>query len=265
MLTTAPPFFAPPLPRLIAHRGASGIYPENTLAAFEAAVTEGVEMIELDVHLTGDGIPVVIHDSTLARTTGTRGLVGRRSWVELGALDAGFRFSLDSGRTFPFRHAGHRIPALIDVLRALPQIRFILEIKSSDPRLDAALNSVLEQTGAAQRVMLASFNGRVIRRIRRSFAGFPTNFAPDEVRGFVSRRGAVPAGARALQVPPRTPWGPLVTRAFVEKAHGARLEVHVWTINAKPAMHALLDMGVDGIMTDFPERLLAVYRERGLR
>ena len=259
-------FFAPPLPRLIAHRGASGTCPENTLLAFRSAADAGAEMIELDLHLSQDGEPVVIHDGTLRRTTDLRGPVVGRTAAELAGVDAGFRFTTDRGRTHPFRGAGQGVPSLAEVLSALPEVRFTLEVKTRDPRMDDALRAVLRDTGAEHRVLLASLMGPVLQRLRASFPGRPTSFARDEVAAFVRSGGrAIPEGARALQVPPRYGLRRIVTRRFVEAAHAAGLEVHVWTVNLPPTMRALLDLGVDGIMTDFPERLLEVYRERGLR
>ncbi len=257
-------FFTGPVPRLIAHRGASGTVPENTLEAFRVAALAGAEMMELDLHLSSDGVPVVIHDPTLDRTTGARGRVARRTAVELAALDAGYRFSPEGRRRFSFRGRGLGIPALEDVLVALPEVRFTLEAKSPDPALDAPLARVLERSRAGDRVLLAAMEGDVVRRLRRSFPGVPTNLGRDEVAVFL-RQGTVPRGAGALQVPPRHGVRPLVTRDFVVAAHDAGLEVHVWTVNAPDGMRRLLDLGVDGIITDFPGRLLAVYRERGLR
>ncbi len=257
-------FFAPPLPRLIAHRGGSGTRPENTLAAFRAAVEAGAEMVELDLHLSADRIPVVIHDATLDRTTAARGAVALRTAAELAALDAGHHFSADRGRTFPYRGAGLGVPSLRAVLEALPAVRLTLEVKTAEPALDRALALELERCRAADRVLLAAMEGAVVRRLRQSFPGLPTNLARDEVAAFL-RAGLVPPGGRALQVPPRQGFRRIVTAESVAAAHAAGLEVHVWTVNATPAMRRLLDLGVDGIMTDFPERLREVYRARGLR
>lgn len=257
-------FFAPPFPRLIAHRGASGTHPENTLAAFRAAALAGAEMIELDLQLSADGVPVVIHDSTLERTTDARGPVAGRTAIQLAALDAGHRFSPDRRRSFPFRQAGLGVPQLREVLESLPGVRFTLEIKTPDPKLDRPLGELLESARARDRVLLAAMEGDVVRRVRKSFPDLPTNFARDEVAAFL-RGGAVPRGANALQVPPQEKLRRIVTGPFVTAAHAAGLEVHVWTVNAPDAMRRFLNLGVDGIMTDFPDRLLAVYRERGLR
>ncbi|MFN2433708.1 MAG: glycerophosphodiester phosphodiesterase [Gemmatimonadota bacterium] len=259
-------FFDPPKPRLIAHRGASGSRPENTLAAFRRAAEEGAEMIELDLHLSADGVPVVLHDARLERTTDGAGPLRRRTAAALAALDAGFRWSDDGGRSRPFRGGGQGVPSLSEVLGALPDIRFTLEVKTPSARLDESLRDALRAVGAEARVLLACHSGPVIRRLRGSFEGVPTNVARDEVAAFL-RHGAqaLPVGARAFQVPPRHGLRQLVTRDFVEAAHAADREVHVWTVNEPAAMRALLGLGVDGIMTDFPARLLGVYRDRGLR
>lgn len=251
-------FFAPPVPRLIAHRGASRELPENTLAAFRRAAELGAEIIELDLHLSLDRVPVVIHDATLRRTTGARGLVSARTAEELRALDAGRRRG-EGPR-------GEGVPALGEVLAALPATRFVVEVKTADPELDGALRAVLDETAAADRVLVAAHDGPLVRRLRRAFPDLPTNVARDEIVAYL-RDGAstLPERARAFQVPPRHRSRALVTRAFVEGAHAAGREVHVWTVNDAPEMRALLDLGVDGIMTDVPDRLLQVYRERGVR
>ncbi|MBA2565268.1 MAG: glycerophosphodiester phosphodiesterase [Gemmatimonadetes bacterium] len=261
-----PDFFDPPRPRLIAHRGASGTFPENTLPAFHGAVEAGAEMIELDVHLSADGIPVVIHDSTLERTTGSTGAVAELTAAQLAGVDAGYRFRPAGADGFPQRAAGIGIPTLADVLTGFPATRFTLEIKTADPALDRALERVLREAGAETGVLLACHDGDVIRRVRRSLRAYPTNVAVDEVATFVKEGSvALPPAARAFQVPPRHGTRRLVTAAFVAAAQAAGCEVQVWTVNEPSAMHHLLDLGVDGVMTDHPERLLEVYRARGLR
>lgn len=223
-------------------------------------------MVELDLWLAADGVPVAIHDETCGRTTGRRVRVAALRAEELAGLDAGYVFSPDRGRSRPFTDAGHGVPTLRDVLAALPGIRLVLEVKTPDSAIDAPLAEVLREAGAEPQVLLASESGPVLRRLRTSFPGVPTSVGRDEVRAFL-RRGssALPNAALALQVPPRALWRRLVTRRFVEEAHRGGREVHVWTVNDAPAAARLLDLGVDGIITDFPERILRLYRERGLR
>src|SRR5919204_389354 len=114
---------------VVAHRGASAGAPENTADAFELAIRHGADALELDVRLSADGVPVVIHDATLDRTTDGQGPVSGRTAAELQRLDAGARFTRDGGRTFPFRGQGSRIPTLADVLRAFPEVPLLVEIK----------------------------------------------------------------------------------------------------------------------------------------
>src|SRR5438874_353168 len=131
-------FFSLPSPRAIAHRGASGTHPENTMAAFKAAYEVGARYIELDVHTTRDGKVVVLHDADLARTTGRQAAVSSLNHAELAALDAGFGFASDAGH-FPFRGQGIKVPTLSEVLVAFPELRFIIEIKPDQPDLVEAM------------------------------------------------------------------------------------------------------------------------------
>src|SRR5262250_3277528 len=126
-------FFDPVRPRAIAHRGASGRYPENTIAAFKAARDLGVPYIELDVHMTHDGEIVVIHDEDLQRIAGREGAIRELNFAEVAAADAGYNFAINGN--FPFRGAGLRVPRLVDVLTAFPECRFIIEVKQTTPHL----------------------------------------------------------------------------------------------------------------------------------
>ena len=129
------PFFDLPTPIVVGHRGASGERPENTLPAFERAVAQGAMVLETDVHISRDGVVVLSHDPDLARTTEAEGPIAARSFDELKALDAGYRFSPDGGRSFPQRGRKIRIPSLHEAFEAFPGIRFNVEIKQDDPAL----------------------------------------------------------------------------------------------------------------------------------
>src|SRR6185437_92141 len=132
---------------VIAHRGNSAFFPENTLEAFERAVALGADALELDVRLSSDGRAVVIHDPTLERTTNGTGAVGAQALAGLQRLDAGFRFTRDGGRSFPFRGRGITIPAFEVVLSAFPDLPMIVEIKTRDA--SAEVRRVIERAGAA--------------------------------------------------------------------------------------------------------------------
>jgi glycerophosphoryl diester phosphodiesterase len=260
-------FFTGPKPRLFAHRGASGEVPENTMAAFRRAIDVGVSYAELDVHATRDGQIVVIHDETLERTTNGKGKVQEHSLAELQQLDAGYWFSADDDQQFPFRAAGVRIPTLAEVLRGSPALRFTVEIKQVEPPIEELVIAVVRDCGRAEDVILASEHDRIITRVRELAPEIATSFAVGEVVDFIQRVSTSqlaeyhPAGL-ALQIPPEFHDVPLVTAETMTAAHALGLEVHVWTINEPQEMERLLNLGVDGIMSDFPGRLREVAQRR---
>jgi len=254
-------FFAPPAPRPIAHRGGGGLFPENTLAAFEASAALGAPYAELDVHATRDGVVVVAHDPDLRRTCSRDGLISALDARALADADAGFTFTSD-GRTFPFRGRGLRIPTLAEVLTACPQNRFIVEVKQTTPSVVSAMLAVIDRLGMARRVLIASEHQAPLDEVRALRPGLPTSFSSIEIAGFFaalnsSAHDYLPP-ADALQIPPRYQGMELATPASVAAAHRLGIELHVWTINEESEMRALLAMGVDGILTDFPDRLLRV-------
>jgi glycerophosphoryl diester phosphodiesterase len=257
-------FFDGPRPRLFAHRGASGTLPESTLPAFRTALAAGADRLELDVHPSADGEVVVFHDDTVDRTTDGTGPIARLSLAEIRALDAGYRFTAPDGAQ-PFRGRGHRVPTFAEVLSAFPDVPLNVEIKADDVALVDAVRRLLEQFGATARVLLAAESGALMQKIRDRIPGVVTGMSLPEVLEFMGSAGLcgyVPRG-RALQVPVSYAGVPIVTRHFVDAAHALGLEVHVWVIDEEAEMEALLDLGVDGIMTDFPERGARVLARRG--
>ncbi len=256
-------FFDGPKPRLFAHRGDSGEAPENTLAAFQRAVAAGIAYIELDVRASEDGQIMVIHDATIERTTNGLGAVQHYSLAALQQLDAGYRFSPDGGKTRPFRASDVIIPSLQEVLESCPQIKFTVEIKPADPPIEEQVLTVIQDCGRAGDVIIASEHDAVLARTRRLAPDMPTNFGYNEVVDFIQRvatgqfDGYQPPG-QALQIPPTYQNIPLVTEQTIAAAHQRNVEIHVWTINEPQEMRRLLDLGVDGVMSDFPARLLDV-------
>jgi glycerophosphoryl diester phosphodiesterase len=250
-------YFALPRPRVFGHRGASGIAPENTLPSFALAAALGADYLELDVHATSDGTVVVLHDATLERTTDGEGPVAACPWEVASTLDAGHHFTFD-GRTFPYRGQGVRIPTLASVLAAFPRHCFNIEIKQAQPAIVAEVVGLIDAAGAAQRSLLAAADDGIMHDIRRTVGDrIVTGMSVVDVALFVGRSqrgdwsGYAPPG-RALQIPPRHEAVELATREHVEAAHRFGCEVHVWTINEPAEIERLLDLGVDGIMSDFP-------------
>lgn len=266
------PFFDVPVPTVIGHRGASGELPENTVAAFGHAVTDGAAILESDVHITRDGALVLIHDDLLERTTNGSGRVADHTLAELRALDAGYRFSPQGNGTFPYRGKGLGIPTLEETLETFPALRFNIEIKERSAALIEGTLALVRRLGIEERVLLAAAEDPIMAdlraHLRKTDARCAVGASAGDVLGFV--RSALdgappPPGPMALQVPPGFASRPLVTREFVDHAHAHGLVVHVWTVNDPAEMHRLLDLGVDGIMSDFPARVTKVVAERGAR
>ncbi len=248
-------FLAGPHPRAFAHRGwhigdLEGL--ENTAAAFERAVVEGFSYVETDVHVTADGVLVAFHDASLDRVTDGRGLVGELPWRTVRRARIGGR---------------EPIPLLAELLHSFPTARFNIDAKA-----DAAVGPLVDtvrRAGAADRVCLASFSDRRLAAIRRA-AGpdVATSLGQRSVTRFVARAHHLPAlpplrGPVAVQVPVQYGRVTVTDRRFVELAHRAGLEVHVWTVDDPAQMHRLLDLGTDGLMTDRPDLLREVLRARG--
>ncbi|MDI3289245.1 glycerophosphodiester phosphodiesterase [Polyangium sp. 15x6] len=243
-----------PRPRLFAHRGASGTAPENTLPAFAAALAAGADRLELDVHLTADEEVIVLHDEDVARTTDGAGPASEKRFSEIRELDAGYGFQ-DPDGAHPFRGRGIRIPTLAEVLTSLPGVPLNIELKADEAALVSAVQWVLDRHDGRERVLLTAEPGSLMEKIRRRIPGVLTGMCLPESLEFLCNGGNPGYVARgfALQVPTSLPGIPIVTPYFVEVAHACGLEVHAWVINEEAEMRALLAMGVDGIMTDFPE------------
>ena len=262
------PYFDVPTPTVIGHRGASGECPENTLPAFERAAADGAVILESDVHRTRDGAFVLIHDDLLERTTDGRGRVADQTLAALRALDAGARFAGSDG-SFPFRGRGVRIPTLEEFLEAFPRHRLNLEIKAHDAALIEGVAELIRKTGREDTTLLAAAEDPIMHDLRaylrRTGVRTAVGASAGDVLAFV--RAALdgtppPPGPMALQVPPGFGGRDLVTPRFVEHAHAHGLAVHVWTINDEAEMRRLLDLGVDGNMSDFPGRRAKVVAER---
>ena len=244
-------------PLLIAHRGGARLAPENTLTAFDQAVHWWrCDVLELDVQPTRDGEAVVLHDERVDRTTDGVGAVADLRLREVAQLDAGHRFSPDVGQSFPYRDRGVRIPTLAEVLARFPAQRVNVEIK--DGRAAARVREVIAAAGAEHRVLLAA--GK--REDRRAAGDYPgaTSASEGEIRAFylahrlrLSR--LLPHPVDALQLPHRHKGREVATADLVRDAHRANLAVHVWTVDEMDEMRRLLSYGVDGIVTDRPDRL----------
>jgi glycerophosphoryl diester phosphodiesterase len=255
-----------PRPRLFGHRGASAHYPENTLPAFQAAIAAGVPYLELDVWATADGHVVAHHDETLLRLCGDPRRVSDVTLAELKTLDAGFGFS-PNGSNRPRFNQGITVPTLAEVFASFPAAFFNIEIKQETPGIEEQVLAVIEAAGMANRVLLAAEQDTIMQRLRPLCGPIPTSFSFGELAAYFAwlesgcRENYRPPGA-ALQIPESWNGRTLVTAETVRAAHAFGLEVHVWTVNEPQDMERLLDLGVDGLMSDYPERLVAVAGRR---
>jgi len=263
------PYFALPTPIVIGHRGCAGEAPENTLLAFERGLAAGAAILETDVHATRDGVPVLMHDAEVDRISDGAGPVREFTLEELRRLDAGHRFSPDGGTTHPFRGQGLRIPTFEEALKAFPGARFNLELKADQPGVAEATVDAVVRSGRESLTLLTAGDDDLMARLRSQIASRSVPVAQgasvadilDVVRS--ARDGSAPTTpAMALQIPAEFGGQPLVTRELVEHAHAHAIQVHVWTINAPDEMAELLDLGVDGIVTDFPGRLSELIERR---
>lgn len=238
-------------PLAFAHRGGASEAPENTMPAFEHAVNLGYRYIETDVHATKDGVLLAFHDTRLDRVTDMTGAIREMTFDEV-------RRARVDGR--------EPIPLLADLLTAWPNLRINI-----DPKLDNAVEplvAVIREHDAIGRVCIGAFSDARLRRIRQALGpALCTSTGPGEtarLRLASWRVGRAPAGVGAAQVPVRQGPVTVVDRRFIDHAHVCGLHVHVWTIDDTAEMERLLDLGVDGIMTDRPVVLRDVFAGRGL-
>ena len=235
------PFFGPPTPRVLAHRGFATEAPENTLLAFAAAVNIGVTHVETDVHVSADGVAVVAHDPDLVRVAGVTARVDELTARDLAQLNLG---------------GGQHMPTLVEALDGFPDVFFNIDLKAMDavaPTVDA-----ISAVRAHDRVLLTSFSERrrraalrLLPAIATSASGprFAAALLASVVRGGPMVRRAL-RGLHAVQIPERALGLDTVTPARIRAFHSAGVEVHVWTINDADTMRRLFERGVDGIVTD---------------
>jgi glycerophosphoryl diester phosphodiesterase len=224
------------------------------MPAFELAVRQGADAFELDVRLTADGVPVVLHDPTLDRTTDRQGPLSGLSLAQLRAVDAGARFTVD-GRSYPFRGGAARVPTLAEVLREFAEIPVMVEVK--EPAAQEALRQVILEEGAVERCVLASEHHAALQVFREP--PFAVAASGGEIgalyRDVLLRRAPGAVRYRLLSVPERHRGLRVPTRNFVAAARRLGCPVHVWTINMPSVAQRLWSLGVCGIVTNYPARI----------
>jgi glycerophosphoryl diester phosphodiesterase len=259
-LTRCPVVFASDRPLVFAHRGGAKLAPENTLPAIDNGIALGAEGLEIDVQLSAEGIPVVIHDTTLDRTTDRVGPVNAFTAAELGRVDAGYRFEVDGQH--PFRGQGIGVPLLDDVLSRHPNTRVIVEMKGDRPELARAVAASIRKANAVDRTCVGSFYQGAIDAIRAEYPEVTTSASQSEARWTLHRAwvrwpwvSARPYAA--FQVPEYAGRLRVVSPAFIRQVHKQGHVLQVWVVNERDDIRRLLDWGVDGIISDRPDIAVA--------
>ena len=248
-------------PQVFAHRGGSTLRPENTFAAFDHGLSVGADGLELDVHLSRDGVVVVHHDRTLDRTTNGRGPLAAHTASELARLDAGWRFGAPD---FAFRGTVGGVPTLAEVLRRYRDIQIIIELKLNDPELARRTVDEIRAAQALERVAVGSFSTRVLRVARAYEPRLLTGSSREETRLALYRSWVAWPVRKprydAFQVPEFSGTTRVVSPRFIRYAHENGVAVQVWTVDREADMQRLLDWGADGIITDRPDVAVDVVR-----
>lgn len=268
---------------VLAHAGGAGLWPDNTMRAFEGSVAAGADVLELDVQESSDDVLMVIHDDTVDRTTNGTGTVASQTSAQLQTLDAGYWWTpegtagpdggpveqtpgashADTDVTYRYRDEGITIPTLQQVFDAFPTVPINIEIKPDDAGTAADLCALIRRNDRLDSVMVASFHAHALRSFRDACPSVATSADKRATTVFyVLARARLAATATpvmdALQVPEFQGNLRVVTPHFVQAAHARGVRVEVWTVNDVQSMRRLIDMGVDGIITDRPDRALAL-------
>lgn len=233
------PFFAGERPgaQVIAHRGGAGLRPENTLAAFEHAARLGADILEMDLRASADGAVVVLHDATVERTTGGRGRVDQLTLEQLRALN---------------------VPALEEVFARLPRRRMLAELKAAGAAFAGQVCTLIRRSDRSRDVLVASYDHASIRAFREVCPEVATAASSREARIFAWTAGVLAPAAQAFVIPYRWSGEEVATAELVARAKRRNLKVHVFTVNDEQDMRALIERGVDGVITDRPDRMLAL-------
>jgi glycerophosphoryl diester phosphodiesterase len=250
-------------PLVIAHADdtGQGLWPGNTMVYLEGIAELGVDVLEMDAHMTSDGHVVLMHDDTVDRTTNGVGLVSDHTLEEIRALEVGGNWTPDDGKTFPYNGKGLQVPTVEEVFQRFPDYPMVIEIKQEEPSMAGAFCDLIRGYGMTNRVLIPSFSDRAIAEFRGACPEVATAASSGEVRSFVIANfllatNVLTPAYNAFQVPEESGGIPIVIPHFVNSAQDHNLQVHVWTINDPDEMQRFVAMGVDGIMTDRPDILL---------
>ena len=258
--------FLNPMPRVIAHRGDSKHFPENTIEAFTSAVKMNIDVIETDVHLSKDNIVVIWHDETLDRNTNGSGRIEDHVLSELLEFDAGYTFTKDEGKTFPFRGKGVKLCTLEEALEKCPNQRFNIDLKTNDLKIVDEFIKIVRKHNAEDRVCCASFHLSNLQAIREKAPDILTSVTTKEVIPLLLKQKLNILSKKLaerkiiFQVPVAQGVIKVITPRFIKMMHERGAVIMVWTINDEMEMERLFKLGVDSIMTDDPTTVIKVAK-----
>lgn len=250
-------------PLVIAHQGGDGVWPGETMLAYQNSVDLGADVLEMDIHITKDGELILMHDETVDRTTDGTGEIESMTLEELKKLDAAYDWSPDEGQTFPYRGQGIQIATLEEVFQAFPDKHMTIEIKKTNTSMAKPFCDLIRKSNMQDKVLVASFHDDRLKEFRAECPEVATSSAKNETTVFVLLTKAYLGGLYSpkfysLQVPEVSGGITVMTPAFVRAAHARNLAVEPWTINDTETMRKLIDWGVDGIITDRPDIMMEV-------
>jgi len=251
---------------VIAHQGGDGVWPGDTMYAFEKAVEIGADVLEMDAHITKDGRIVLMHDEKVDRTTDGTGLIEEMTLDELKQLDAAYKWSNDGGQTYPYRGQGIQVPTLDELFEKFPHMRYVIEIKLTQNSIDKPLCDLIRQYDMQDRVLIASFHDEAMQNFRATCPEVATSASRGEVTRYVLLGKAFLWGfyiPKFQTVQP--PWNPedslnipIMTKRFIWESHAKNIHVEPWTVDDPELMKQYIEWGVDGIITDRPDLMMEI-------
>lgn len=251
---------------VIAHQGGDGIWPGDTMLAFENAVAIGADVLEMDAHITKDGRIVLMHDEEVDRTTDGTGLIEEMTLEELKKLDAAYDWSTDDGQTFPYRGMDIRVPTLDELFERFPTMRYLIEIKLTKNPIEKNLCDLIREYGMQDKVVVASFHDGVMKSFRMTCPEVATSASRTEVRNYVLLGKGFLWGfyiPKFQSIQP--PWDPeeslgiqIMTERFIRESHAKHIRIEPWTVNDPELMKQYIEWGVDGIITDRPDLMIDI-------
>jgi glycerophosphoryl diester phosphodiesterase len=254
-------------PLVMAHQGGEGERPSNTMLAFLNAAKEGADVLDTDMHITKDGVLVLMHDATVDRTTNGHGEIRNLLFSDLRKLNAGYSFTADGGRTFPYRSQTVRVPSVEELFQQFPTRRLGIEIKDADPVEARQFCYLIRKYKMEDHVLVSSFAQANMDVFRSTCPEVATSATAGEVRYFLTlqylhlTRTLSPAYG-SFQVPEAALGRNVITPDFLKAARERNLPVLPWTINEEEDLRRVMDMGVYAINTDYPSRLLRILKEK---